>query len=222
MDKEILTIGKRQAAVFLPSGCTDCPIVYTHLSAEDAASVSVQLINLSAVLVAIDGVEWEAELSPWPAQKAFRGGIDFTGKAEEYLQELCEIILPSVEGSFNLTPRSRSIAGYSLAGLFAVYALYKTELFHSAASISGSLWYDDFLDYMKENRPCKLPERVYFSLGDRESITNNQRLSKVEQCTREAEQLLSRLGTKTTFELNPGNHFADVTERIAKGIRWLL
>ena len=33
------------------------------------------------------------------------------------------------------------IAGYSLAGLFALYALYKTDAFTRVASMSGSLWF---------------------------------------------------------------------------------
>lgn len=33
------------------------------------------------------------------------------------------------------------IAGYSLAGLFALYALYKTDVFTRVASMSGSLWF---------------------------------------------------------------------------------
>jgi hypothetical protein len=67
-----------------------------------------------------------------------------------------------------------------------------------------------------------IPERVYFSLGDREKITRNQRLGVVEDHTIQAEQQLRRLGAETIFELNPGNHFDDAQGRLAKGLKWLV
>lgn len=172
--------------------------------------------------MAIEGVDWAAELTPWQAPKAFRGGEDFIGEADAYLSELIGYIVPFVEAKLEITPNSRILAGYSLAGLFAIYALYRTELFSRFASVSGSLWYDDFLHFVKTYQPVKLPERVYFSLGDRESFSKNIRLARVEQCTRETEQRMKALGIKTSFELNSGNHFADADQRIAKGLRWLL
>jgi predicted alpha/beta superfamily hydrolase len=207
--------------ILAPDFCIEYPVVYTHLSAEVAEAVALLLNDTKVVLVAIDRVDWNAELSPWPAPRAFRGEIDFTGGAAAYLTELIQQIIPAVEASIGYTPSCRAIVGYSMAGLFAAYALYHTDQFSLAASVSGSLWYDDFLNYMKENRPIKIPERVYFSLGNRESQVRNQRLARVEACTIEAEKHMRFLGSMTLFELNQGNHFADVPERIAKGIRWL-
>ena len=40
--------------------------------------------------------------------------------------------------------------------------------------------------------------------------------------TRTAESLLAQRGIDTTFEFNPGNHFADPAKRTARGIHWLL
>ncbi len=222
MEKAQITVDRRQATIFLPEGKLDCPIVYTHISAGDAETVALLLDDIRIILVAIEGVDWETDLSPWPAPKAFRGGADFTGDADTYLKELTESILPAIEAYLSITPDCRILAGYSLAGLFAIYALYRTELFSRVASVSGSLWYDGFSDFININIPLKLPERVYYSLGDRESTTKNHRMARVEQCTREAEQRMEGLGVRTIFELNFGNHFADAAERIAKGIRWLL
>lgn len=222
MIKTSLTIGRRLVTILTPAFCTEYPVVYTHLSAEAAEAVASLLGDACVVLVAIDRVDWNAELSPWPAPRAFRGEIDFTGGAASYLTELIHQIIPAVEASIGYSPSSRAIVGYSMAGLFAVYALYHTDQFNRAASISGSLWYDGFINDITENRPLKLPERVYFSLGNRESQVRNQRLARVERCTAEAEKLMRALGSKTIFEMNPGNHFAEVSERITKGILWLV
>ncbi len=223
MERNTLSVGERSISIFSPVCCEEFPMVYMHSSSDAAVNIAGLLEDMKVILVAVDGVNWDSELSPWPAPKAFRGGNDFSGGADAYLKELIEDIVPNVEALLGFLPRYRAIAGYSLAGLFAIYVLYRTDIFSRAASVSGSLWYDGFLDFMKGNRPLRLPERVYFSLGDHEKITRNQRLASVEDCTAEAEKLVQSYGdgVKTVFELNSGNHFVNVSERVAKGLRWI-
>ena len=45
------------------------------------------------------------------------------------------------------------IAGYSLAGLFALWAAWNSGYFRRVASVSGSLWYPGFTDYIRNNEP---------------------------------------------------------------------
>lgn len=221
MNKKILNAGKRRVLLYYPDACIDCPIVYTHASEEEMEGVVSLVKDIRIILAAVEEIDWNGELSPWPAPKAFRGGEDFMGGADAYIREFTEQIVPVVEEAVGFIPQNRWIAGYSLAGLFSIYALFQTDLFSRGACISGSLWYDGFLDYMKERTPLRIPDKVYFSLGDREAITKNQRLSKVLDCTMEAENVMKELGSAVLFELNAGNHFVDVSERVAKGLRWL-
>jgi predicted alpha/beta superfamily hydrolase len=221
MERSQLTVGRYSASIFSPAGGGNCPVVYTHFPAEEAAVVAALQGDSKFVLVSVDGVDWDCDLSPWPAPRVSRNRNDFAGGADAYLKELTENIVPAVEAKIGFSPCCRSIAGYSLAGLFAIYALYRTDIFSRVASMSSALWYDGFLNFMKKNSPMRLPERAYFSLGDREKKARNQRLAAVEECTVDAENLVRDLGVNTIFELNSGNHFRDVPERIAKGIRWI-
>ena len=222
MKKQIMEIGKRRVAIFSKADVKAGTIVYLHMNADDLERLLLKLEDVNVVLVGIDGVDWNRELSPWAGKRAFRGGEDFTGGADVYLMELTETIVPAVEENLDFTPSARILAGYSLAGLFALYAMYRTDIFTRIGSISGSLWYDGFLDFMLENQPMRIPDWIYFSLGDREKITRNQRLGVVEENTILAEKHMRSLGSATVFELNPGNHFADAVDRIAKGLRWLV
>ena len=43
----------------------------------------------------------------------------------------------------------RAICGYSLGGLFALYAFVNDEHFDACASISGSLWYQGWMGYLR-------------------------------------------------------------------------
>lgn len=196
--------------------------VYLPLSLEDGKEVWRRLKGPKPVLAAISGVDWNRELSPWPAPKVFRGGEDFGGEAAGFLNVLIREIAPAVKESLGTVSAYKAIAGYSLAGLFAFWALYQTSFFSRAASISGSLWYDGFSEYLETGAFPTNPAAVYLSLGDREKLTKNQRMSRVEECTLKAAKTLEGAGVQVAFEQNPGGHFQDTTGRIARGIDRML
>ena len=125
-------------------------------------------------------------------------------------------------GRLSAPPRWRGIAGYSLAGLFAVFALGGTDLFLRAGSISGSLWFPGIREYLFSHPPKRRPDRLYVSLGDRESKTRNPLLSQVEQNTAELARFYREQGIETVFQLNPGGHADHPAERTAAGLCWLL
>ena len=58
-----------------------------------------------------------------------------------------------------------------MAGLFSLWAAYQTDAFGGVAAASPSIWFPDFLQYMKEHDIRT--ESVYLSLGDREEKTRN-------------------------------------------------
>lgn len=200
----------------------DAPVLYTHFARDVADQVMEQCPGTAFTLVSIAGIDWNRDLSPWKAGRAFKGSEDFAGGAGAYLEVLTKELIPAIEEFFGLRPRKRGIIGYSLAGLFAVYALYKADLFQLAGSVSGSLWFDGFVEFMQSHELRSPVERIYFSLGDQEKETKNQRIAQVEKTTVMAEQYLRNLGFRTIYEKNPGKHFEKVPERIARGIRWLV
>lgn len=100
-------------------------------------------------------------MTPWSAPPVKKNSDPFTGGADDYLNLLTQKIIPAAENNMNGISR-RYIAGYSLGGLFALYSLYKTDAFSGAASVSGSLWFEGFKDFVFENKMKTKPERVYF------------------------------------------------------------
>ncbi len=166
--------------------------------------------------------DWNHDLSPWDCPPVFKKGDAFTGGADAYLDQLTGQIIPEAAEKAGLAPAWYGIAGYSLAGLFAVYSLYRTDLFSRAASMSGSLWFPGFPEYAESHELLRRPEKMYFSLGDREDRTRNELMRKVRVNMEELARCYQTLGIDTTCEMNPGNHFMDPEKRIAKGIRALL
>ena len=211
---------KFSAAVFMPKTPPEYS-VWTVLPQGDGEALFALLPEPKPALICVSA-DWNRDLSPWFAPKVFRGGEDFSGGADAFLQNLSENTIPFVENKLNITNCKRIVAGYSLAGLFAVYAFYKSDLFCSGASVSGSLWFDGFIEFAERENFCRTPKRFCFSVGDREKNTKNPRMAAVEDCTKAAAELFRSRGVRTLFELNPGGHFSEPEARLAKGISFAM
>ncbi len=208
-----------------PSARDNAPLVLLHTCGDEGESVERQvraMTDADHAFAAIGGLRWEDEMSPWECPPIFRGEPPFTGGADAYLALLTQEILPGILSRLSAAPAYLALAGYSLAGLFAVYASYRTDLFSRIASASGSFWFPGFPEFAANHEPERTPDRVYFSLGDQEAKSRNRILRTVEDHTRALRERLERAGAKTVFARNPGNHFRDAPKRMAKGIAWIL
>ena len=169
-------------------------------------------------LAAFQIKDWNRDLSPWEAPPVF-GKVPFGGCAEQTLRFLTDRLLPELRERLALPDDvSLCIGGYSLAGLFALWAATRTGIFAGVGAASPSVWFPGWIDYVKEH-PIRA-EKVYLSLGDREERTKNPVMAAVGDCIRELYALLQADHT-VTLEWNPGNHFQDCEKRSAKALLWL-
>ena len=168
---------------------------------------------LPFALAAFEVKDWNRDLSPWEAPPVF-GKTPFGGAAEETLDYVTEHLLPALRERLTLDGSiGICLGGYSLAGLFALWAGTKTDLFSGIAAASPSVWFPGWLDYLKAH-PL-LAETVYLSLGDREERARNPVMARVGDCIRETYALL-RDTHRVALEWNPGNHFQDSEKRTAR------
>lgn len=208
-----------------PSLKTNTPIIYLNTFSAEGQKLyeAAQAIGCPPfTLVAISNLDWNHDMAPWDSPPAFRNAEPCTGGADDYLRLLTEEIIPTAEKEIGGVPCWRGIAGYSLAGLFALYAIYQTDLFSRVGSISGSLWFPGMKEYIVSHEPKCRPECMYFSLGDKESKTRNPVLRSVRQNTEEIQSFYQSKGIDTVFRLNPGNHYDHAVQRTAASIAWLL
>ena len=215
----------KQALLYWCGAAARPLIVLNCYSSDEGETVLSELAAAGAPeidLLAVSGLDWDRDMSPWPCPPVFAGGEAYAGGADAYLTLLTKRILPWAKEHVSGVPSFVGIAGYSLGGLFALYSLYRCDAFDRAASISGSLWYPDLLSFVREHDFVKRPEKVFLSVGDRESKTRNPFLKTVQANTELITALYREQGIDAGFELNPGNHFNDPEGRTAKGIRWIL
>lgn len=162
--------------------------------------------------------DWNHELSPWETPAVF-GRENFGSGAEKTLSFITEALLPEL----GVEEKTRCcLGGYSLAGLFSLWAAYRTDVFCGIAAVSPSVWFPGWVKYTESNA-IQSPE-VYLSLGDQEEKTKNKTMAAVGENIRREYELLCHTKSvkKCELEWNPGNHFADSERRTAKGFAWLL
>lgn len=224
MNKEKFNMYNKEITLY-KSTDKNAPLIVFNTFEGDGEGVYKELQNMGCTfinLLVVGNIDWNHDMSPWYMPSIYSKEKSFSGGADEYLRLLIDEILPNAKEMIEGEPGFTGIAGYSLAGLFAVYAMYKTDVFDRVASMSGSLWFYDFMEYCKRNDFRKLPDKIYFSLGDKEANTRNPVLKTVEDNTRELSEYFKNLGSEVIFELNKGNHFTDTVLRSAKGIKAIL
>lgn len=217
-------IGGKTVFVF-HSNRPGSPVIYLNTYSDERQKIyeAVQATGCPPfTLVTVSNLAWNHDMAPWDSPAAFKKGEPFIGGADNYLQLLVEEIIPRAEKELAEPPAWRGIAGYSLAGLFALYAIYQTDVFSRVGCISGSLWFPGFKEYVLSHEPKRWPDCIYFSLGDKESKTRNPVLKIVQENTEEIQTFYQNKGIDTVFQLNPGNHFVQGIERTIAGIQWLL
>ena len=208
-----------------PARKPDMPVVYLNTHGHEGEKV-VEGLHASGghdlTLVAVSNLNWSHDMAPWDIPPISDKDEPCTGGADDYLRLLTDEIMPRAEESVAGEPPWRGISGYSLAGLLAVYAPYRTDAFSRVASMSGSLWFQGFPEFVLSNEMARRPDHIFMSLGEKESHTRNMFLRCVEDNTRDVVRHFTDIGIDTEFRMNPGNHFTDVIGRTVAGISWIL
>ena len=168
-------------------------------------------INIEPVegvrLVMIYPYDWNYCMTPW---KSHDKNMGKTGGGEEFLSWFISEI-------YDEKYKRQYIGGYSLGGLFALFAACEKELFDGVMSVSGSLWYPGTLEYFGTKSLSKRIGKIYMSLGDKESLTKNAEREKVGFNTEKLAEVFGRT-KEVFFEYNRGGHFTDINGRIIKSI----
>lgn len=226
------------------SSVAGAPVVYLLGDVADNSPVQVP-VGVSLVHIGVD--LWEENFSPWCAPRVFAKGPNFGDGAQKTLDTLVNQVIPWTESELTEPPAYRVLVGYSLAGLFSLWAGVTqagvsrsgapqqvargcqpdnapTPTFQRIGAVSGSFWFPGLLDYVDQQLSGGAVghTHAYLSLGDREARTPNPQIMHVRE---NAELLASKLesaGITSMFELNRGNHFQNVEGRMQKALDWLV
>ena len=215
------------------SSCSEAPLFVLPYAGDSDDLMEGQHMRIDPVIASdempphvvavFETKNWNDDLSPWPAPAIRKGEADFAGLAHKTLAWILDRLIPKVESLVPATRRgAKGIFGYSMAGLFALWAMGQTAVFSICASCSGSLWYEGFYEYATENEPLA-PCSIYLSLGEGEERTKNKYFSRVGDATRRTAALLeaSTMCEKVSLVWHPGGHIGAVGERLAAAHIWM-
>lgn len=164
-------------------------------------------------------VDWCKELMPWNDEAVDKRPESGT-LAEGILTMIEQQLLPILHEKYGNLPCI--IGGYSLGGLFALWASTQSTAFNGVAAASPSVWIKNWMEYAS-NHPVKA-QSIYMSLGDKEDNTKNKYIKQVANNIRAYNQMLIKQlsADNTILEWNAGNHFQDFAQRTAKAYAWVM
>jgi hypothetical protein len=173
--------------------------------------------NFGVSIVVIEDVSWNDDLTPWPAEGVFKKAKPFGGKAAAFLNRLTLEIIPEAERDLGVKDAERTILGVSLSGLFAVWSAFNSDAFTNIISISGSLWYDGFVEWMNGQTLSPQLKKVCVLLGEKEKNSKEKRMATVEERTLAAANVLkTKSQAAVLFELVEGTHFSPIMPRMER------
>ena len=217
-----LTIEQKRVDIY-PSAKPGSPVIYLNTFSNAVNSVYKNLMALGCpdfCLVAVSKLKWDHDMTPWYMGPISKHDTPCTGGADDYLKLLLDEIMPEAEALLPGAPAWRGLAGYSLAGLFALWASTQTDLFYGVAAASPSVWFPDWMEF-EQQRPIQT-QHIYLSLGDKEEHTKNAVMAVVGDNIRTLHSQLIARGADCTFEWNSGGHFKDADLRTARAFRWVM
>ena len=202
----------------------DCILIQPSARHETATleAEAEQIASLSArpfLLATIELDDWIVDLMPWPDKNISRDE-EAGNHALDTLQYIQELLILALQKHVGEKPVI--LGGYSLGGLFALWAAARTDRFAAVAAASPSVWIKDWIPYAQQH--VSLAEHVYLSLGEREEHVKNQAIARVGDCMREYHALLQgQLGPeRCTLVWETGNHFTDNAGRLARAFAWCM
>ena len=159
------------------SSVAGAPVVYLLGDVADNSPVQVP-VGVSLVHIGVD--LWEENFSPWCAPRVFAKGPNFGDGAQKTLDTLINHVIPWTESELTDPPTYRVLVGYSLAGLFSLWAGVSQQVargcqhddalsqpgpssqpgaphvdapvatFQRIGAVSGSFWFPSLLDYVDQ------------------------------------------------------------------------
>lgn len=222
MNQELLIAG-RTCRLF-GSESPACILIQPSARHENAilaleADKIAELSKVPFVLATIELADWIVDLMPWPD-----ANISREPEAGKHGQDTLEYVLMSLvpELQHRFGPMPIILGGYSLGGLFSLWASAQSDSFKAVAAASPSVWIKGWIPFAKKHMP--LADSVYMSLGDKEEHVRNQAIARVGDCLREQYALLQEQFTPghCTLVWEPGNHFNDNEGRLARAFVWCM
>lgn len=207
--------------VLFGTGGLQAPIIYVIDLPYHPFEVGAAARDCVSTIVKVPVNEWDDSLTPWAAPGLYHGDADFKGEAAVTLEELLDEAVPAIERAEGLAPAKRAICGYSLGGLFALYAFVHSDRFDACGCLSGSVWYEGWVNHLRSLDFTAAGRYAFLSIGSNEKHARESILHTVQDNMEACAEILRSQGCEADFVVGPGGHFDHAQERFAAGFKAL-
>lgn len=174
-------------------------------------------VSIAMIYVPVD--LWNDVLTPWAEPPEAKGFTPFAGDASQFYETLTSKIIPATDRELSLsTVSERDLIGVSLSGLFTLWQWLQHDLFKSIACLSGSFWYNGFIDWFDSQTIIQKTGKAYFLLGVDEPKAKIKAYHTVGVNTEAVVARLKTAGIDTRFDWVPGNHFSNPIPRAERAM----
>lgn len=159
-------------------------------------------IEKEVIFVGIVSNERIREYTPW---EAVVHNIKYEGEAESYVTWMTDELLPYLKKCFNISQHHSdiAIAGASFGGLVSLYTIFKkTNVFGTYILISPSVWYPNFINFMRKQESIDTEKHIYWYVGALEGTHSTELTRNMFTDTEHGVDILDELlySEKTTFQ----------------------
>lgn len=196
-------------------------MIYPHVDGFTDAWLGEMSLRcgVTIVMVYVPLDRWNDDLTPWPEAAEAKGFQPFGGKAADFYNELVTKIIPSAETTLGLSGITRrDLIGVSLAGLFTLWQWMQHDVFTSIGCLSGSFWYEGFIEWFENQQIPQKSGKAYFLLGTAEPKAKIMAYRSVGVNTEAVVKRLQSAGIACRFDWVPGNHFANPLPRAERAL----
>lgn len=209
-------IGLDEVKLIAGSGGAHAPLICVIDLPEHPFPLEGAAAGLVANVARIPAYGWDDALTPWEAE-GLRPGQTFGGHATVTLAELTSTVIPEFATRESIAPKTLAICGYSLGGLFALWAFVNNARFAACACLSGSVWYPGWVDYLRDINMDGAGRFAFLSVGSKEKRGGGP-FRHVEDDMQASADILRECGCDVRLEIGPGNHMQHHRERLSKGL----
>ena len=182
--------------------------------AESWIDKTAEQYKVALVVVYVPADKWNDVLTPWSEPGEAKGFPPFAGEASEFLKFLKSEIIPATEKQISVSDDvPRDLIGVSLSGLFTVWQWILCDTFRNIASLSGSFWYNGFIEWFEKQKLPAKTGKAFFLLGEEEPKAHIKAYRSVGEDTEKVVTRFKDAGIQVTFDWVPGNHFSQPVHR---------
>lgn len=178
--------------------------------------------DCSIVVIYVALNDWNNCLTPWPEPGETKGAEPFGGKAADFMTAIQSMIIPETNKALVISEVSeRNLIGVSLGGLFTLWQWMKYDTFNSIACLSGSFWYNGFIEWFEKLSAPQKTGHAYFLLGKDEPKSKVKAFRPVGVNTELIVSKLKADGISVKFDPVDGDHFANPIQRAESALNAL-